>query len=156
MKRSSKIAVTAITVTLLVSGAALAGRAGCFGPGGIQQHWFDGPTPEERAGWMTERISKKLELDPAQRAKLEELKTTLLSIRSDVGEERQKARESMLALLDAPALDRQKVLQMVDAKMQKVHDKAPEVVDAIAGFTDSLNPSQKQFLRQRIESRSAQ
>jgi protein CpxP len=107
--------------------------------------------PEEFANHMVEKITKKLSLREDQVAKLEIAKTELLSIKKDMSAQRQTMRTSFIDLIEKPTLDQQTILSMVKEKTQSVNDKAPQVVVALAGFYDSLNPEQQEMLREKIK-----
>lgn len=107
--------------------------------------------PEEFANHMVEKITKKLSLSEDQVAKLEIAKTELLAIKKDMNAQRQTMRTSFVDMIEKPTLDQQTILSMVKEKTQTVNDKAPQVVVALAGFYDSLNPEQQEKLREKIK-----
>jgi len=107
--------------------------------------------PEKFSNRMVEKITKKLSLREDQVAKLEIAKNELLAIKKDMREQRQTMRTSFVDLVEKPILDQQTILSMVKEKTQAVNDKAPQVVVALAGFYDSLDPEQQEKLREKIK-----
>ena len=147
MKRSTKI-ITAVVLATGVAGgaAAFSSRGFCHsGPGAFAHH--------ERgyfANKAVDRITERLALDDHQLGQLNNVKETLLSFRDDMLQQRGERRDEILELLAAPQIDRQKVLEMVREHTQTVNERAPEMVNAIADFTDSLNSEQRRRIQDFI------
>jgi Spy/CpxP family protein refolding chaperone len=135
-----KRTIAIITVgTLLVGGVAACA------------HRIHHATPEERGEWVVEKISKKLELNEAQKIKLVDLKDEVLAVRKSMRSDREQNRAEVLAMLKQPTMDRQKVNSMVQQKIDQASKHTPEVVDAIANFYDSLDDEQRAELAEHIE-----
>ena len=83
-------------------------------------HRIHSATPEERGAWVVEKVSKKLELNAAQKSKLVELKNEVLAVRKSMRSDREQNRAEMLAMLKQPTLDRQKVNSMVQQKIDQL------------------------------------
>jgi len=141
MKKSAKYITIAI-VALGVTSAAFA-----FGSHGWRM------SPEDRAEFMTGKISEKLELNTTQQQNLQALSATVLDIMNDVRSGRTEHMETVQQLLSEPTLDQAKALEMIRQKTEMVNAKAPEVVASIAGFLDSLDDEQKQQLREHMNNR---
>jgi len=107
----------------------------------------------EHAAWMVERVSKKLDLNDTQKAKLEVLKTRLLAAREEAAQQHDADRKELLALLAQPTLDRTRVEALVTAHTRGIEAKAPEIIAAAGDFYDSLNAGQQRELREHVESR---
>ncbi len=141
MKKSAKYITIAI-VALGVTSAAFA-----FGAHGWRM------SPEDKAEFMTGKISEKLELNTTQQQNLQALSVTILDIMNDARSGRTEHMESVQQLLSEPTLDQAKALEMIRQKTEVVNAKAPEVVASIAGFLDSLDDEQKQQLREHMKNR---
>ncbi len=129
MKRSTKI-VTTIALTIgLVGGAAAIGK-----------HKFG--SHEKRAGYVAAYIADELDLDSTQTQALDVLKDRILTARQNVKAD--PIREEAMALLSADAFDRAQALDMINAKTAAVNEQAPELVNALGDFLDTLNSEQKQ------------
>lgn len=94
-----------------------------------------------KAEFIIERISSKLELNDVQ-------KQNLLALKSTLKEQRElhkpaNPRAEIIALLSAPVLDETKVLAMVEERTNKMRIAAPKVVTALANFTNSLSDEQR-------------
>ncbi len=142
MKKSTKviaIAVVALGVTTTVFAF------------GAQHGWR--MSPEDKAEFMTGKISEKLELDATQQQNLQVLSATILDIMSDLRSGRGEHMETVQQLLSEPTLDQVKALEMIRQKTETVNAKAPEVIASIAGFLDSLDSEQKQQLREHMKNR---
>lgn len=148
MKRISKIVLgTVLVVSAVGTFRIFAGEnAGChFGPHG-------GPFSSGiMAGRIAERISTELDLTAVQKGNLDALIDEVVSIRQQAMATREQRKDELLALLKAPVLDQSKVLSLVSEKAASVEARAPEVISAIAGFTDSLTVEQKAELEDRIK-----
>lgn len=126
------IIVAVIVVALLaVGGFAYAKyRGGCGGP-------------EGRADWIISRISQRLDLNEDQKAKLEALGETLLGVRQDFIKTRSEGRGVMAELLSGPALDRERAQAQFQEHQETLTGHSGEVIEAMAEFSDSLNPEQR-------------
>jgi len=142
MKKSAKYIIMAITA-LGVTSTAFA-----FG---AHHGWR--MSPEDKAEFLTGKISDKLELNTTQQQSLQALSATILDIMSDVRSGRTEHVETVQQLLSEPKLDQAKALEMIRQKTEMVNAKAPEVVASIAGFLDSLDDKQKQQLREHMTNR---
>ena len=128
-----KTFIIVIAVVLLaVGGFAYAKfRGGCSGP-------------EGRSEWITSRISQRLGLNEGQKAKLEALRQTYLGVRQDFIKNRTEGRGVMAELLSEPSLDRERAQAQFHEHQQTLTGHSREVIDAIAEFSDSLNPEQRE------------
>lgn len=106
--------------------------------------------PEKRGEWIVEKVTDELELNESQKTKLEAVRTEILTARKDVRVDRQKTRDEILAMLDQPQLDRQKVLSMVEQKTVSINQHAPQIVNALGEFYDSLSDEQRKELREHV------
>ncbi len=135
MGRKTRFFLVALIV-VGVAGGAIHYRFG----GGVQAH----------ADRFVSRIDGELHLDRDQLAALHALKSTLLSLHRDWHRAAGADAERMTALLVAPSLDQQALLDLVAEHTRTVNEKAPEVVAALARFTDSLDAGQKATMRDTI------
>ncbi len=130
MKRSSKILVAAALV-LVVGGTAAAVAK--------QSYWRFGPD----GAAFVQRLSEELKLDEQQSTQLESLRQLAVRLRGESRAGRDQHREQVLTLLSAPTLDQQEALRLLSEKTDTVTQRAPEVIAALAAFTDSLSAEQK-------------
>lgn len=140
MKKSTKIIAIAV-VTLGVTSTVFAY--------GARHAWR--MSPEDKAEYLTEKVTEKLELNTTQQNNLGALSVTLLSIMKDVRSGRTEHMEIVQQLLDEPTLDQAKVLEMIRQKTELMNTRAPEVVASVAGFLDSLDHEQKTLLREHLK-----
>jgi protein CpxP len=136
MKRITKLIVIGSGVVLLAGSIAACGRP---------------HTPEQRAEWMTEKVTKELKLDDAQQAKLKTLSDLMLSARKQMRQEFGDDRDQVLSLLDQPKLDQARILGMVREHTQAINKEAPKVVAALGNFYDSLTPEQQAEVRKFVK-----
>ena len=108
-------------------------------------------SPEERGKWMVEKVSKELELNETQQARLVEMKDEFLDVRKAMRSNREQTRTDVLALLNQPTLDREKVNTIVGQHIETISMRSPAIIDAIGNFYDSLDDSQRAELREFIE-----
>ncbi len=155
MNTSSKILITGILSAVLLGGAALAhNRGGPMGAGyggGGHHGWFGG----HHGGQLFDRLSEQLDLTAEQETQLDAVMDKMRDLRRETRRQRRETREEMLALLDSPALDQNKALELVTGHVRIVEQRAPEVIAAIASFTDGLTPEQKRRVGAWFEQRMA-
>lgn len=142
MKLSSKIIIAILT---------LAGSSGVVYAFSRHSDWH--LTPQEKVEFVTDRVSKKLELDERQRQYFSQLAETVAQIMLEARAARERQIGEIVTLLEDPNLDQARVLEIVQQKTQLVNDRAPQVISALAGFLDSLNAGQKVRLGELIEHR---
>lgn len=142
MKLSSKIIIAILTI---------AGSSGVVYAVSRHSDWH--MTPREKIEFVTDRVSKKLELDEAQRQNFTALAENLAQIMLEARAAREQQVAEILALLEDPNLDQARALAIVQQKTQLVNDRAPQVIASLALFLDSLDAAQKVRLGEMIEHR---
>ncbi|MGC4394226.1 Spy/CpxP family protein refolding chaperone [Hydrogenophaga sp. T2] len=142
--RRTLIVLTSVTV--LAGGLAACGHRPHHGPA----------SPEQVAEWRgkaVERVSRKLDLDTAQRQKLDVLADKLVAQRQAMMGPAGEPREAMRALVAGEKFDRARALHLLDEKTRVLQVATPEVINALADFYDSLNPTQQAEVRGFLEKR---
>lgn len=142
MKLSTRI----ITAVLLIAGSSSAVYA-------ISKHGDWKMTPQEKAEFMTERVSKNLELDAAQKQNFSELANLVAGIVADARANKSAQFEELSAMIEAPSFDQARALELVQQKTSMINQKAPEVIASLGVFLDSLDGEQKQQLAEFIKRR---
>ena len=140
MKISTKI----IAILVLVAGTSTAVYA--FGN---QGHWK--MTPQEKAEFVTDRVTKKLNLDSQQQQNFTELAETVIQIVGDARKNKSEQVAEIQQLLNEPSFNQTRALEIVQQKTQMINDKAPQVIASLASFLDSLTVEQKQELQSFIK-----
>jgi Spy/CpxP family protein refolding chaperone len=117
--------------------------------------WSASATEADRAEWrarMVERAAGKLELDAAQKAKLDTLADTLAVQRKAVmGSTYPRA--EMQSLVAGERFDRAKAQALADEKSRAMREASPAVIGAAADFYDSLRPEQQAQVREFMQRR---
>ncbi len=131
MKRATKI-ILAIGLVLVVGGTAAAVAK--------HRYWRFGPDGKAFA----EYLSEELKLDEQQAMRLESLRRLAVRIRNESRSHGDEQREQILSLISAPTMDQELALKLVGDKADSITQRAPEVIAALAVFTDSLSAEQKQ------------
>ncbi len=137
MKKRNKIIIAAISSIVLVGGLAACGG---------HHH-----SPEERANYMLEKISDKLDLTAPQLNQLEQLKDELMNARQSMLAERDSVHTKVNELLSQPTLDQERALKLVRDQTESINQKAPQIITAFAGFYDSLTPEQQAVIRDKVQ-----
>jgi Spy/CpxP family protein refolding chaperone len=102
---------------------------------------------------MTERVSRELSLDDAQKQRLGALFDKLAEQRKVVMGADADPRAKVRALVAGNTFDRAGAQQLVDQKTTALHSAAPEVITAFGDFYDSLKPDQQLKLREWMDKR---
>jgi len=140
MKLSKRV-ITAVLIIVGGSGAVYA----------CSKHGDWGMTPEEKVEFVTERVTKKLNLDSQQQQRFTELAETVAQIMHDARAARQQHVDEIGELLQDPSFNQARMMEMVQQKTQLVNEKAPLVISSLAIFLDSLNTEQKQQLQDFLQ-----
>ncbi len=141
MKLSTKI----IIAVLAVAGSSSAVYAFSRHGGGWHM------TPDEKVEFVTERVTKKLELDSQQQQNFSALAESVAQIMIDARATREQNLDEISALLQEPSLNQARLLELVQEKTRMINEKAPLVVSSLAVFLDSLDAGQKQELKEMLE-----
>jgi Spy/CpxP family protein refolding chaperone len=96
--------------------------------------------------YMSDRLSRRLDLDEVQRTELQRFADTLRGLRGDWREGRGAMREEVQALLAAPTLDRDRAMDLLAEWRARADERKRLVVDGFADFSDSLTPDQRERL----------
>ncbi len=140
MKLSTRI----ITAVLLVAGST--GVVYAF-----SKHNDWGMSPEEKVEFVTDRVTKKLDLDSEQQQNFSQLAETVAQIMLDAKVTKAEQVTEIGALLQDPSFNQARALEMVQQKTQMINEKAPLVIASLAVFLDSLKVEQKQQLQDFIQ-----
>lgn len=142
MKLSTRI----ITAVLLVVGSSGAVYA-------FSKHGNWGMTPAEKAEFVSERVTKKLDLDSQQQQNFDELANLVVDIMQQAKAGREDQVSEISQLLEDPSFNQARALELIQQKTQLVNEKAPLVIGSLAVFIDSLNSDQKQELQEFMQRR---
>ena len=108
-------------------------------------------TPAEKADFVSERVTKKLDLDSQQQQKFDELASLVVDIMTEVKTSREHQVSEISQLLEEPSFNQARALELIQKKTQLVNEKAPLVISSLAVFVDSLNSDQKQELQEFMQ-----
>ena len=141
-----KISTRIIIAVLLIAGSSSAVYA-------ISKHGDWRMTPREKAEFMTERVTSKLDLDATQKQNFSDLANLVAGIVAEARVNKGEQFEELSAMIVAPSFDQARALELVQQKTSMINAKAPEVIASLGVFLDSLNGDQKQQLEEFIERR---
>lgn len=132
---------------------AIGGLAAC----GTRGHHERGPMSAEKIaevrGKVVNRITSKLDLNAEQQQKLNVLADKVQAQRTAMIGQTTNPRGEMQALIAGEKFDRARALSLLDEKTRVVQVSSPEVINALADFYDSLNPTQQAEVRERMHKR---
>ncbi|MDH3688138.1 MAG: Spy/CpxP family protein refolding chaperone [Gammaproteobacteria bacterium] len=143
MKKSTKIIVGTVVGLSVVGGAAAFAHSQHEGGFGYGHH----------KAYMIERVSERLDLTADQDVKLDNLLNEMRRMRRESVSNRKESMEQVQDLFSAPVLDQQAALELFNSKVDSMTQRVPIIIGAIAAFTDSLTPEQKEQAREMMEQR---
>ena len=135
------------SVTVLLGGLTACGSRGHHGEG-----WSAERVSEVR-GKVVDKISGKLDLDEAQKQKLATVADQIIASRTAFRGDSADPRSEFKALIAGEKFDRSAAQALLDQKTQAIQGNAPQTINALADFYDSLNPEQQKQVRERLEKR---
>lgn len=140
MKKSTKIiAITTLVIGLSTTVFAFAGNG----------HWR--MSAAEKAEFVNDRITTKLDLTETQKFQLSSLTDDILELAGELKEAKSGHKQLVQQLLSEPTLDQTKALGIIHQTTQMINDKAPETIASLASFLDSLDTEQKAELQSFVE-----
>lgn len=113
-------------------------------------------TPEKMAevrAKVVDRVSSKLDLNDAQKQKLNVLADKMQAQRSAFMGQAADPRAEVQAIVAGDKFDRARAQSLLDEKTRAIQASSPEVITALADFYDSLNPGQQQKVRDLMQRR---
>lgn len=130
----------------------LGGLTACGSRGDHAGGWSDERVTEMR-GKALDRVSDKLELNDAQKQKLGVLADELIAQRKAWRAQGSDPRAEVKALMANEKFDRSGAQGLLERRTQQVQGAGPKVIAAFGDFYDSLNPTQQQQVRERLNKR---
>jgi len=100
---------------------------------------------------MVDRVSRELELDAAQQARLGTLADVLAQQRKALRGSQESPRAAIAPLIAGTQFDRSAAQSLVDTKVAAMQSGSPAVVNAAGDFYDSLRPEQQAKVRAFLE-----
>ncbi|MBV1959640.1 MAG: hypothetical protein KUG53_02785, partial [Pseudomonadales bacterium] len=76
-----------------------------------------------------------------------------IALRSEGRMGKFETRKEVMAQLSQPVMDQEHVLNLIQQRLKSAEEKAPEVIAALAQFSDSLTIEQKNIIKEKIEDR---
>ena len=107
----------------------------------------------EMRGKIVERVSGKLDLNDAQKRKLNALADQLQAQRMALVGSMPDPRARVQALVAGDKFDRAQAQALLQEKTQAVQAHSPDVLNALADFYDSLDAGQQQKVRELMQRR---
>lgn len=102
---------------------------------------------------VVDRVSSKLDLNDAQKQKLNVLADKMQAQRSAFMGQAADPRAEVQAIVAGDKFDRARAQSLLDEKTRAIQASSPEVITALADFYDSLNPGQQQKVRDLMQRR---
>ena len=137
-----------VGATVVLGGLSACGHRG----GDPGRGWSDERVAEMR-GKAVERIAGKLELNAAQKTKLDALADEMVASRKAFRGDGGNPRDELKGLIAGEKFDRTKAQQMFEQKTRTAQGQGPKLIQAFGDFYDSLTPEQQKQVRERFERR---
>lgn len=88
-------------------------------------------------------IAKRLKLDDQQKVKLEAVHEAMQQAREEFRDERAGLLDEVTAQIKSDQLDQAKVLQLVEQRLTRMNQAAPQIIAKVAELHATLTPEQK-------------
>ncbi|MGE0348497.1 Spy/CpxP family protein refolding chaperone [Hydrogenophaga sp.] len=132
---------------------AIGGLAACGSRGDHAHQPMSAERMAEVRGKVISRVTSKLDLNAEQQQKLNVLADKLQAQRTALIGQTTNPRAEISALVAGEKFDRARALNLLDEKTRVVQVSSPDVINALADFYDSLNPTQQAEVRERMQKR---
>ena len=106
--------------------------------------------------WYLRRISKKLQLDESQQARLSALQNDIVSTRSCLTEIHHDRSQLLDEVFGVDGFNRQSALQYLNMPRLAFEEQVPAIVDSLEEFYQSLNLQQREQLRAMLHKQHRQ
>lgn len=107
--------------------------------------------PEQRADWITGKISRELDLNDAQEAKLETVKQAFLENMKQHKGERSQSLDKVKQMISGDRLEAAQVKSLMAQRQKMMDESFDKVFGKVADFHASLTPEQKKKAVELIE-----
>ena len=142
MSTRKKIIISVLVVSASVASlVAYSGHGDRFGKFG----W----SKDAKVEFVMNRISDHLDLNDDQFQNLQNLRSTLEAAKAEHAANKPDA--LAIALLSEPVLDEYRIVSEIESRVNKVTASVPEVVGALAQFTNSLDEEQRAEMVETIQ-----
>jgi len=111
---------------------------------GAHAHWSRG---HNRVDW----IAKRLNLNDQQKVKLEAIHEAMRQARQEFRDERAGLLDEVTAQIKSDQLDQAKVLQLVEQRLTRMNQAAPQIIAKVAELHATLTPEQKAEVIERLD-----
>jgi hypothetical protein len=129
-------------VVVLVGLTALAAAAGCQGPDEGAADGSQEATPDHVARRI-DALASELELDQAQRARLENVAALVRERHEAFAAERPEHVERLLAAVESGEVDEAEVHRNIDEKVDQVRETLHDVADELIALVESMDADQR-------------
>ena len=106
--------------------------------------------PAQAKAHAVDFASRRLDLDEAQKGKLNTLADVLLAQRQALVADPANPRAELQKLIAGTAFDRTGASTLLQTKLGALQQAGPELINAVADFYDSLRPEQQARLRELL------
>ena len=106
--------------------------------------------PEEVGGHIMDFMSRRLELDDTQRAKLEAVRDEIRRVRQETQSERKALATAWMDEIRKEEMDPQRMMELMKQRHALKERNAPQVLDDVVTFHQSLTPEQRERIATRI------
>lgn len=108
---------------------------------------------KDRADIAVMVITKKLDLNENQVAKLEDIKKEFEKVHAEHAQERAEKVHMIIEMVKSDQIDQSQVIALMNDKIEMLEEKAPIFIEKIAEFHRTLSAEQKQIIVEMIEKR---
>ncbi len=107
--------------------------------------------PEGHSDYIVKKISRKLDLNDAQKEKLVAVQKALLAARNKHREQKQGQWDSLRSNIPGERLDTDALQTMLNGHADTIKGESPQILDKLAEFHASLTAEQKQKLVEHLD-----
>ena len=108
-------------------------------------------TPEKKAEKVVHVITKKLDLNEIQKAKLNNIREQLLAARQEMRKNREAGFKDLQSLLSHSKLDQDRANSLISGHIGEFSSRSPKLVSAVGDFWDSLDVDQQAKVKTKLE-----
>jgi len=108
-------------------------------------------TPEERAERIVSDISKKLDLNETQKAKLEAMKQEFLAKAPAMKKTREESFDQLIGFMRSPSIDQAAFSGLAERNKTQANDLIGFIFAKFAEFHDMLTPAQREKAAAEME-----
>jgi Spy/CpxP family protein refolding chaperone len=125
-----------------------------FAMGGCRKKFAHGcfhSSPEKKADWVVNKITKELDLNEQQESKLNDIKKEILAKKGEYKNDHRQIFDTVVTEVRKENIDQVKIKMVFEDKHKNMEEMIPFVISKLSEFHSVLTPEQREKLANKMQ-----